>query len=187
MNLTALESLARFKRATEEKWQSISLRRDLWGFQFQRGTRWNRGLLEDEIKQYESVVEASFPLDFRAFLRVMNGTDIPCIDVRGSGGEEVRFGPGFYSFPRDIELIQKLIQFIHKDVAQLSETLREENYELSTDAKLIPLFAHRYIVCTSDPKQSVVLSIWDSLDAIVYGENLEDYLQRELLLENTFM
>jgi len=111
----------------------------------------------------------------------MNGTDISTIDVRGSSGEEQRFGVGVYSFPRDIEIVSKLIEAVRSVGPQLADTLAEQGFRLRDDAKLIPLYSHRYLVCSRDLESSAVLSIWDAWDAIVYGYSLQEYLEREFL------
>jgi len=173
-----------FKNASQDKWRNISIRSTIWGFQFQPGTRWNSGLSEAEINQYERDVNARFPTDLRAFLREMNGTDQPAIDIRGESGEKHRFGPAFYSYPQDLNLIKGLIEFAETDSEQLRQTLAEEGFHLEEDAKLLPIFSHRYVVCTPAADTSAVLSIWDSTDAIVYGQSLPDYLQREIFGED---
>jgi len=169
-----------FKRASEEKWRNISIRSSFWGFQIQAGTQWNPGLSEKKIDQYESDVNVSFPSDLRAFLREMNGTDKHAVDVRGDSGEKHRFGQAFYSYPRDLSLIRDLIEIASTDPKQLRQTLAEEGFQLGQDAKLLPIFSHRYVVCSSGVEVSAVLSLWDSTDAIVYGQSLPEYLQREV-------
>jgi hypothetical protein len=73
--------LSELKRATEQEWNHKSLDSTRYGFQFQRGTRWNPGLSNLEILEYEKALGVRFPHDFRAFLSVMNGTDIPTLNV----------------------------------------------------------------------------------------------------------
>ena len=69
------EFLARFKAATEDKWRRTSIDRAIYGFQFVPETRWNPGLPEAAVREYEEVLAVRFPNDFRAFLGSMNGTD----------------------------------------------------------------------------------------------------------------
>lgn len=178
--------LAKFKSASEERWRERSIRQDLIGLQFRPGTRWIRGLSDEEITRYESTVNAQFPLEFRVFLREMNGTDIPMIDVRGNEGKGSRFGPGFYSYPRDIERICQLIKLVEECRPELKETLLNEGYRLPDDATLIPIFGHRFVVCDQHVVGSVVLSIWDASDAIIYGKNIKEYLEREVLSESAW-
>ena len=87
------------------------------------------------------------------------------------------------NYPRDVELVQRLISKVNDNRDTLKATLAEEGFTLSEAAKLMPFFAHRFVVCDEDPESSVVLSIWDSEDAIVYGNSLQEYLEREFLGE----
>ena len=173
--------VAAFKRASEQKWRQKSLDPTLWGFQIQPQTLWNPGLSDAMIAEFEAAIDASFSLDFRTFLHGMNGTDIPSIDIRGSSGEAPRFGPGFYSYPRDLEIVNQLIQKVGRDRSHLKVTLEDQGFDLSDDAKLIPVYAHRYIVCRTGLVESTVLSVWDPSDAIVYGSSLAEYLEKEVL------
>ncbi len=178
-----IKSVAEFRRASEDFWRGETIRADLWGGQIQPGTRWISGLSDGEIEQYEADVGARFPHAFRDYLSEMNGTDMPRIDVRGGSGKPRAFIPGFYSYPRDIELVRLLIADADSNRTELQATLLEQGFQLPDDARLVPIFAHRYVVCTSDPNESAVVSIWSPSDAIVYGCSLLDYLEREVLSE----
>ncbi|HEY2469082.1 MAG TPA: hypothetical protein VGI45_14760 [Terracidiphilus sp.] len=68
---------------------------------------------------------------------------------------------------------------------QLRHTLSEQGFLLGEEAKLLPIFAHRYVICSSRVETCAVLSIWASTDAIVYGQSLPEYLQREVFGEGT--
>jgi hypothetical protein len=60
--------------------------------------------------------------------------------------------------------------------------LAEQGFDLPEDAHLMPIYSHRYVVCTSDPFSSVVLSIVvRDVDAIVYADSLNAYLEREFI------
>jgi hypothetical protein len=135
------------------------------------------------IAQYEQMLDTSFHLDFKTFLKCMNGTDLPVIDVRGTSGEPPRFGPGFFSFPRDLEVVKNRIQVARAHKAQLAVTLKEQGFHLAANAHLIPIYSHRYVVCSPGADDSPVLSIWDARDVIVYGHSLLGYLEREVLNE----
>jgi cell wall assembly regulator SMI1 len=89
--------LLKFNRTTELSWSEQSINPAIYGFQFQRGTHWNPGLSNAEIAEYESVLGVQFPRDFRALLQVMNGTDIPTLNVYGYCGEPHRTSVGVYS------------------------------------------------------------------------------------------
>ena len=176
------EFLAEFKRATEQKWSQQDINPAVYGFQFQRGTRWNPGLSDDKIAEYENVLGVRFPVDFRTFLRRMNGTDIPTLNVYGYGGEPHRTSVGIYSYPIDLEIVKQRIEDVRESRDEITTDLRDQGFDLSVEAGLVPIYAHRYVVCTSNLNHSVVLSIVvHSTDAIVYGESLQEYLEREFL------
>jgi len=178
-----IDPVLAFKSASEEKWGRTSIKNTVWGFQIQAHTRWNPGLTDEAIRQYEIAVDASFHPDFKTFLRCMNGTDLPAINVLGGSREPPRFAPGFYSYPRDLERIRANIEYVGKERVQLNATLEEQGFHLPDEAKLIPIFGHRYVVCSSILDACPVLSIWDASDAIVYGRTLLGYLEKEVLGE----
>jgi hypothetical protein len=175
--------LADFKRATEKKWSTASINPHLYGFQFQRGTRWNSGLSDKKITEYEGALQVVCPNDFREFLRNLNGTDLPTLNIYGNSGEPQRESVGVYSYPRDLELLRGLIENVRQARSQLTVTMAEQGSELPENANLVPIYGHRYLVCTPKLDESIVLSINDRDDAIVYGNSLEEYLTREFLSE----
>jgi len=174
--------LLQFKKTTESSWSQQSINPAAYGFQFQLGTRWNPGLSTAEIEEYENAVGMHFPLDFRAFLHVMNGTDVPTLNVYGHCGEPHRTSVGFYSYPRDLKIVEQRIEDVRESRNEIAADLKEQGFDLSSHADLVPIFGHRYVVCTSNLNSSVVLSIVvHDVDAIVYGNSLEEYLEREFL------
>jgi hypothetical protein len=62
--------------------------------------------------------------------------------------------------------------------------MAEESFDLQPTAALVPVYSHRYLVCTPSLDSSVVLSIHDTHDAIVYGNSLKEYLEREFLADS---
>jgi hypothetical protein len=60
--------------------------------------------------------------------------------------------------------------------------LSEQGFDLPTGAGLVPIYGHRYVVCTSNLNSSVVLSVVvHDVDAIVYRTCLREYLERDFL------
>jgi len=175
--------LAEFKRVTEAKWRERPINPDIYGFQFQQGTHWNPGLSEDKIAEYENVLGVRFPHDFRAFLRAMNGTDLPTLNIYGYRPEPPHTSVGVYSYPRDVELVKYLIEELREDREALTTTLAKQGFDLPVAASLVPVYEHRHLVCTSNLHNSVVLSVHSGEDAVVYGASLQEYLQREFLSE----
>lgn len=79
--MISVEFLSEFKCETEEGGRGRSLDPQIYGFQFQAGTHWLSGLSDKQILSYENEVCIHFPPDFAAFLRVMNGTDLPTLNI----------------------------------------------------------------------------------------------------------
>lgn len=114
----------------------------------------------------------------------MNGTDIPTLNIYGSSGIAPGPGTGVYSFPRDIDAVKSRMQDVIENKAEIIADLAGQGFELSDAANLLPIYCHRYLVCTDDPNSSVVLSIVvGDVDAVVYADSLQEYLEREFLRE----
>jgi hypothetical protein len=176
--------LIEFKRTTEARWSEISFNPSVYGFQFQRGTCWNAGLPDEKIAEYESVLRVRFPNDFKAFLREMNGTDLATVNIYGSCGQPPRQSVGIYSYPRDIDIVKQRIEDIRVSRNEIAIDLAGQGFELLTEANLVPIYSHRYVVCTSNLDSSPVLSIVvKDTDAIVYGSSLREYLEKEFLCD----
>jgi hypothetical protein len=173
--------LSNFKRTTELMWSKQEINPVAYGFQFQRGTRWNPGLTEEKIAEYEKAIAIEFPTDFKVFLRVMNGTDMPTLNVYGYCGEPFRESVGVYSYPRDLNHVQRCLEAISEDRAQLMLTMADQGFNLPQEASLMPIYGHRYLMCGVSIECGTVLSIADPGDAIVYGNSLQEYLEKEFL------
>ena len=176
------EMLIEFKTLTEQRWRQRPIDPSVFGFQVQQGTRWNPGLSDLDIARYESSLGTRFPNDFRAFLRVMNGTDLPTLNVYGESGEPHRTSIGVYSFPADLEAVQQRMEDIRQSRTEIENDLRKQGFELSPEDRLVPVSGHRYVVCSSNLDLSMVLSVVvRSVDATVYANSLREYLQQEFL------
>jgi hypothetical protein len=78
--------------------------------------------------------------------------------------------------------VEQRIEDVRESRNEIAADLREQGFDLSGQANLVPIFAHRYVVCTSNLDFSAVLSIAvHDVDAIVYGNSLQEYLEREFL------
>lgn len=166
------------RRRTEALWADAAISPGIYGYQIQPGTRWNPGLSAAEIEAYERTLGVSFPVSFRCMLSVMNGTDLPTINVYGSSGHPPSERPGVHAYPRDLALVQSMIADLREDRAEIADVLREQGFHLAPDASLVPVNSHRFLVCGSDPDEGAVLSIMGT-DAIVYVRGLAEYLCTE--------
>ncbi|HMK29546.1 MAG TPA: SMI1/KNR4 family protein [Terriglobales bacterium] len=174
--------LVDFKRITEAKWATQEINPTIFGFQFQRGTKWRPGLSDVQITAYESAIGVQFPDDLRTFLREMNGTDLPTVNIYGSGGAPERQSVGVYSYPRDLELVRDRIDIVREHRAAIANDLASQGFDLGGNSDLVPIYIHRYVVATQNLSSSVVLSIVvNDVDAIVYGNSLQEYLAKEFL------
>jgi hypothetical protein len=180
MTYTPLDEkfLAEFKRKTEGYWQQEPIS----GFQSPRGARWNPGLSDEKIDEYEKALGVRFPHDFRLMLKSMNGTFYPKGTPDPFATIRRHRAASMYSFPRDIKLIRQRIRDLQLEYAfaDIQTVLRQQGFEFKAGAGLVPIYAHRYILCGSDPSNSAVLSIMGT-DAILYGSNLREYLEKEFL------
>jgi hypothetical protein len=179
--MSITEFLSEFKLRTEERWRHTALNPSTYGFQFQQGTKWNAGLSVEAVDSYERALNARFPNDFRQFLFAMNGTDLPTIKMNAAAGAR-KESVGVFSYPRDVEIVKTRIEDIRSNRSEIAAELAGQGFHLDAQSHLIPIFSHRYVVCGPEPNRSPVLSIVvNSVDAIVYGHSLEDYLEKEFL------
>lgn len=169
-----------FKRKTEEKWARLELNPSIHGFQIQPGTRWNPGLTSAQIFEYEQGLGCRFPEDFKGMLSVINGTNLSALNIYGNSGEPHRTSPGVYSYPKDLAVVEEYISEVRKDRDEIIAVLMDQGFKLDKEAVLVPVYSHRFIVCGKDSGKSPVLSVVGT-DAIVYGDNLREYLEKEFL------
>jgi len=174
--------LTELKHATEKKWSSLTIDPRIYGFQFQRGTRWMPGLSDEQIAGYEDILGTKFPNDFRTFLGAMNGTDLPTLNVYASSGVPPRQSPGVYSYPRDVEVVKQLIEVVQEHRDDVALDLASQGFHLPAQASFVRVCGHCYVVCTRKLNTSAVLSVVvHDVDAIVFGNSLREYLTKEFL------
>lgn len=174
--------LEHFKRSTEAQWAVREIDPRVYGFQFQRGTRWNPGLSDAEVADYQAILEVQFPQDLIIFFRMLNGTDLATVNIYGSCGLAAAHSVGVYAFPRDLEIVRGRIEDVRESRAEIKAALAEQGFDLNDDADLVPIFGHRYVMCTSDRESSVVLSVVvKNTDAILHSNSLQECLEREFL------
>lgn len=110
----------------------------------------------------------------------MNGTDRSTLNVYGSSGEPYRESGGVYSYPRDFETVERRTREASQDWAEIVGELYSQGIAIPQDAKLVPIYSHRFVLCEHDHERSLVLSL-DGTDTIVYGASLKEYLEKEFL------
>ena len=136
------------KKLSEKVWENVEPREGIFGFQTQRETKWIEGLFDEEIEEYESELGFVFPEIYKFYLRTMNGTDKPAINIYGDG-ESVAYAPNYYSFPRDLEIIKDKIQWIYREFLVDEEEVQRKNI-----SHIIPIVSHRFLIadnCAENP------------------------------------
>ncbi len=164
------------KKTSEQYWESAKLNRTIYGFQIQKGTKWLQGLSESDIAEYERVMGFAFPEVYKLFLRYMNGTDKPTINIYGESGEPYRYGVGFFSYPRDLEPVKAKIDWILEAFKITSGNIEQRHIP-----HIMPIIGHRFLVmdrCEGNP----VLSMYED-DVILYASSLPEILAKEIFQE----
>ncbi|MGB4768249.1 MAG: hypothetical protein WBP22_03235 [Candidatus Saccharimonas sp.] len=149
-----------------------------------KGVQFSDGLTERDLLAIENKLEGKIPRDLRLFLK----TSVP-IALNGESGQFPRWDEGIeHVIDSSQSFISDLFRSAVEDDLYWSSTLGErprDKLEASTYAleylqsqpKLIPIFAHRYMVIGDD--ESPVISYYGPLDSIIYGNDLADYLHNE--------
>lgn len=162
------------KRASEAHWETIQPDPVIYGFQVQPGTKWNPGLDDRTIQQYERDMGFAFPPVFKDYLRVMNGTDTPAINIYGSSGVPHARAPAYYAYPADLEVVKDMIAWVYEENDTSEAEVIREGYP-----HVMPIVSHRFLVmdgCTGNP----VLSMHGN-DIIPYAVDLQHFLAGEIL------
>jgi hypothetical protein len=169
----------RLKHESEQHWQSVSIDSIRYGFQFQPGTRWLPPLSDREIRQFETELGFAFPRIYRDFLRCMNGTDLPTINVYGSSGTPTAYGVGYYAFPRDLTLVKETIQWIY-DAFEIDEAY----VRVHRIPHIVPVVSHRFLV--TDPCPGHPVLSMHGTDVIVYARDLPTFLVNDIPHHHAF-
>lgn len=165
-----------FKKSTETQWKIIVLDKGNSSYQIQPGTRWLDGHTADEVNQILNMLKLQreeVHQDFIDLLLLTKGLSLPHVTFHPQP-EENKYKQ---SWRLNIEYIksgwQKQLDELHK---------HKELYELSKivsgNFTIAPIYAHRLIVQQNQDLK--VYSIYGE-DIIVYGDTLQEYLEREFL------
>lgn len=152
------------------------------------GISFDEGLSDEEFAKIEATLGFHFPSEIRSFLA--NG--LPVGDLffnwRDLSAVNIRKFHSFYScmdnaFLFDLENnFDDLIAFRDNKFSGITD---REMYSkaildyLHQSTRLIPFYGHR---CFFDGMDHMpIISFWQPVDSIFYGENFEDYLEIEFL------
>lgn len=120
----------------------------------QKDTKWNEGLSEFELIDFQNQLGIKFPESLQNYYRVMNGLNLPGVYINEG---EIEYKSVFYSYPNDIELIKSIIQ----------STLKTFEVKENQVPFIFPYYGNRYLIFN---EQENVLSIMN--DVIYWSDNL---------------
>lgn len=197
-----------FQERTEAAWATYEpktfeyyVTTHVGGMDWQRGTRWLKGLSEREVERIELYWSVHFPPDYRRFLRRLHAPDRPMrgavfTDVIERGQQRSRMvrseRSAFYNWLVDEHALRTQLNSLIEGLAFDVENSdlwpltwgQKPNSEYARRARiadliaaapsLIPVYAHRYLVGEPKVEGNPVLSIHQS-DIIVYGPELRSY------------
>jgi len=155
-----LPNFEKLKFESEKLWSNKKLEDNIYGFQIQTGSKWKKGLKDEELKIFQEKLEVEFPDSLKNFYRTMNGLDRPGINVLAEKGEE-KHGTVFYSYPDDINEMKEYINWV-------MEENNSVKYNKGEIPPIIPYYGHRFLIID---KHEQVLSMHGN-DIILWAENL---------------
>ena len=160
------------KNESEKFWVDTSPNKGIYGFQIQQDTKWRQGLSDTELQEFENYLGFSFPTPLRNLYKTMNGLTKQGVNLYGNDGTPPAFRSVFYSYPDDIQLIQKQVDGIYEATSVKKEHL--ENLDVS---RIFPVYGHRFMLI--DIPKNPILSMYGD-DIIYYAENLSKLLANEI-------
>ena len=159
------------KRLSEKYWAANDISKKLYGFQIQKNSKWNDGLTDNQIDDFEENLKIKFPIGLRNFYKTMNGLDKPGINVYGNDGTEHTFSPVYYSYPNDIEEIAEKIKWILESNDLTNDKLVTDNIP-----KIFPVTGHRFIILDDNNQ---ILSMYGD-DIVYWAENVSKLIANEI-------
>ena len=169
-SLTFFETI---KSLSEQYWLDIAIDKTIYGFQVQRGSKWRKGLSNTEIENFEKAMGFTFPIVLKNYYTTMNGLTKPGINIYGSSNTPPTYNPIFYSYPDDLELINKMIDWIYEENNITQEKIKQENI-----SRIFPVTGHRFMLI--DVPNNPILSIQGN-DIIYWSDNLSKLLANDTI------
>ncbi len=194
--------LAAFKGATERAWANLShelteelvLSRRFVGIVHRHDTRWGIPLTPAEVSRAEAVHGLAFPRDYRVMLEVLGQLGpLDGVGFSGPAGELIVSKRWRFLHPllEESSLRKTRVEVFEHIVSDAPGwlvgsqpvdgsllTTRLHNW-MAANGELWPLYGHRSLVCSEHALNSVVLSIYNASDIVVYGRNIVEYLINE--------
>ncbi|MCU4165387.1 SMI1/KNR4 family protein [Carboxylicivirga caseinilyticus] len=103
------EFMTWFKDVSEKHFEEFELDKEAYGLDFQKGTKWNIGLSDREIGEFQKELGFEFPYELKQFYKTVNGTNVPGVNTFGESGMQYNYEPIYYSYPVHVTIIKELI------------------------------------------------------------------------------
>lgn len=158
-----------------------------------RGVEFAAGLSDAEVSAIEQTCAFQFPPDLKAFLQI----GMPLQWIPQNGWKPRTGFPNWREDPLTIvrQSRQWVAEAFHFDIkesnfwmeewgerpTELDQALAICDQHLQAAPLLIPIFAHRFLPAEPNLAGNPVLSMWQALDTIYYGYNLQTYLKNEFV------
>ena len=177
-----------FKEKSEKHFYDLELDKNIYGFQFQKGTKWNIGLPDEAIEKIQKKLGFQFPEELKWFYKTMNGTSLPGINTFGESGLKYIYKPIYLTFFEHFCQIKNLINGVLK-IKNINhdEMIKnkipfifpiEKSYFMVIDNLTNPIFYISLGYENHDLKKPVVYSS-------LYADTLQSYLIKSVL-ERTY-
>lgn len=152
------------------------------------GLCFDKGLSDIEIKEIESAFGFRFPKEIASFLSCAYPVGDDFFDYRDLSQQNIDRFCGFQksiikSFEFDIanntNLLKAMLKKLFGEFAGTEDFKQAVMKSLERSSRLIPFYAHR---CFFDGMDNMpIVSFGQAVDTIIYGHNLENYLEAEFL------
>lgn len=150
----------KLKSKTEKRFENATIR-NCWGYQIQKGTKWNQGLEETQIKDLEELWGLKFPNDYfkmLKWLKWINGFNKPQISIDPDRITPDRYDRRCYKYPEDYAKVKWLIEELKENISYAKAALEENGFDSEDLEGFIPLYGHRALVVLKDKNLSPVIS-----------------------------
>lgn len=149
-----------------------------------RGVEFASGLSSVDLDAISSSFSVPVPEEFELLLRV--GVPVSPKWARWlDGPEQVAADARLWidrAFAFDIEQCQYWHPLFGARPVSDADAVIQALEFVSTSPPLIPIYSHRFLT-TPSSRPRAVLSVWQAVDSVFYGNDLADYLSREFAIE----
>ena len=151
------------------------------------GVEFAQGLADAEIEAIGESFRVSAPPELEQFLRA--GCPVSPKWARWVEGPEVVAADAREWIDRAFEFDVTQGQYWHPSFGQrpddADQAVQVALAVVRAAPPLIPIYAHRFIATSPTSGQRAVLSVWQAVDSIFYGNDLADYFTNEFQVERS--